>query len=87
VVWEEDFNKELKKLKNALNRMLIRSKEFQIFRKKLKEWNLDSDISFQMHIVDKEDRSFFKRNGFKKNGNKITEVDLAFLKKNGIKWD
>ncbi len=87
MVWEEDFNKELKKLKNALNRMLIRSKEFQIFRKKLKEWNLDSDISFQMHIVDKEDRSFFKRNGFKKNGNKITEVDLAFLKKNGIKWD
>ena len=87
MIWEEDFNKELKKLKNALNRMLIRSKEFQIFRKKLKEWNLDSDISFQMHIVDKEDRSFFKRNGFKKNGNKITEVDLAFLKKNGIKWD
>jgi len=87
VVWEEDFNKEIKKLKNALNRMLIRSKEFQLFRKKLKEWNLDSDISLQMHIVNREDRSSFKRNGFKKNGNKITEADLAFLKKNGIKWN
>jgi len=88
VVWEEDFDVEVKKLKEALSKMLVRSKEFQGFRKKLKEWNLDSDISLQMHIVDKDDPGSFKKNRPKRRGkSKITREDIAFFKKNGIKWD
>jgi hypothetical protein len=83
VIWEDDFDKELKKLKNALNRILIRSREFQNFRKKLKEWNLDSDISLQMHIVDREDDD----SPVQKDLKKIAQADLAFFKRNGIKWD
>ncbi len=83
MIWEDDFDKELKKLKNALNRILIRSREFQNFRKKLKEWNLDSDISLQMHIVDREDDD----SPVQKDLKKIAQADLAFFKRNGIKWD
>jgi len=88
VEWEEDFDKELKKLKEALNRILVRSKEFQVFRKKLKEWNLDSDILFQMHIVDKNELDSFKKSKSKRNNkSKISREDIAFFKNNGIKWE
>ncbi|MDP8216166.1 MAG: hypothetical protein P9L98_02445 [Candidatus Kaelpia imicola] len=88
MVWEEDFDRELKKLKEALNKILIKSKEFQSFRKKLKEWNLDSDILFQMHIVDKDDSGSFKKGKIeRRNKTSIAREDIAFFKRNGIKWD
>ena len=48
VSWEKELNRELKKLKRAFSKMLLNSREFHDFRKKLKKLNLDGDIALEM---------------------------------------
>ncbi|MDD5614078.1 MAG: hypothetical protein PHQ54_03285 [Candidatus Omnitrophica bacterium] len=88
--WEEDFDRELLKLKRAFGKMILKSKEFQAFKKKLKEWDLDGNISLEIHIIeDDASRQGYAKNkkGLSKRTKRVSKEDVEFLKRHGIIWE
>ena len=85
--WEKELNRELKKLKRAFSKMLLNSREFHDFRKKLKKLNLDGDIALEMYIIGKHDASLGTINRRKQKRMQLDKKDKEFLKTNGIIWD
>ena len=85
--WEKELNRELKKLKKAFSKMLLNSREFQNFKKKLKKLNLDGDIALEMYIIGKHDSSLGTIDRRKHKKMQLDKEDKKFLKTNGIIWD
>jgi len=87
VSWEKELNRELRKLKKAFSKMLLNSREFQDFRKKLKKLNLDGDIALEMYIIGRHDSSLETIDRRRRKKIQLDKKDKEFLKTNGIIWD
>ncbi|MDP8233449.1 MAG: hypothetical protein P9M06_01410 [Candidatus Saelkia tenebricola] len=89
--WEKELNKELKKLKKAFGKMILKSQEFQDFKKKLKKLNLDGDIALDMYIIGRHSSSIEATNVNESRGRhkklQLNKGDRDFFKTNGIVWE
>lgn len=91
--WEKELDRELRRLKKVFWKMITNSKEFKVFKKKLKELNLDADIFLAIFVFGKHKATLSTTKPKRIRGQnkgakfKLTKEDREFLKAHGIRWD
>lgn len=90
--WDRELEKELQKIRKVFWKTFLNSKEFKNFKKKLRDFDIDLDLSLAVFLVGKQRVKIARKNGrMGKAGKvqlfKLSRKDKEFLKTYGIKWD